>query len=257
MTGIQALEVALIGWLVSGIEVWFAYPMANTPLVLCPLVGFLCGDLTTGVLCGAVLQLIFLGVIGLGGTLPADAAAGSLVGTAFSIGMGQGVEAALIFALPVSMAGTVFSFLAHWLRIQCVPLSAQLVKDGNQRGLEWLHRSLALLPNLPKYLAVFFVLALGGGAAEQLVHSLPEAVFDGLSQACRMMPAVGIAMLMKMLRRKNLIVYFFIGFLLASILGRSPFSVALIGAAAAGIIVMQENKNTTAVKTEAEDLFDD
>lgn len=255
--GMQALWIALAGWLASGIEVWFAYPMVNTPLVLCPIVGVLCGDLTTGVLCGATLQLFFLGVIGIGGTLPADAAVGSLVGTAFSIGMGQSVEVALTFAVPVSMLGTTFNFLAHLIRTLCTPLSARLAAEGNQRGLEWLHRSLALIPTLPKYLAVFAVLALGSGAAEQIIQALPEVLIDGLSQASRLMPAVGIAMLMKMLSRKNLAVYFFLGVLLASFFGQSPFSVALIGVAAAWIIVPLENKKPAANRSEAEDLFDD
>ena len=100
-----ALLITLVVWVITWAEAWFAYPMVNTPLVLCPVVGLILGDLQAGVIAGATLQLIFLGVMQIGGTLPADASLGAVIGTAFSITMGQDVETALTFAVPIAVLG--------------------------------------------------------------------------------------------------------------------------------------------------------
>ena len=76
---VQALLIALAVWLIVGLEAWLAYPMINAPIVLCPIVGLIMGDVHTGIVAGATLQLIFLGVMQIGGTLPADATLGSVL----------------------------------------------------------------------------------------------------------------------------------------------------------------------------------
>lgn len=93
-----------------------AYPIINTPLVLCPIVGAICGDLGAGIVAGATLQLIFLGVMAIGGTLPADAALGSIVGTFLAIQTGQSVEVAVTFAVPVALIGSSLTFVGYFIR---------------------------------------------------------------------------------------------------------------------------------------------
>ena len=113
---VQALLIALAVWLIVGLEAWLAYPMINAPIVLCPIVGLIMGDVHTGIVAGATLQLIFLGVMQIGGTLPADATLGSVFGTAMAIAMGQSVEVAMSLAIPVAMVGSMFTFLGYVVR---------------------------------------------------------------------------------------------------------------------------------------------
>lgn len=139
----QALLISLITWLIAGAEAWFAYPIINTPLVLCPIVGAICGDLGAGIVAGATLQLIFLGVMAIGGTLPADAALGSIVGTFLAIQTGQSVEVAVTFAVPVALIGSSLTFVGYFIRTLFVPVTQKLVDSGNDRGLEIGHICLA------------------------------------------------------------------------------------------------------------------
>lgn len=245
---IQALLIALVGWLMCGCEAWFAYPMINTPLVLCPIVGLICGDFTTGVICGATLQLIFLGVMGIGGTLPADAALGSIMGTAFAITMGQDVQVAMGFAVPVALIGSTFTFLGYLIRTLSTPLVKKLVESGNQKGLEILHVALAFLPELPKYIVLFAALAFGSGLAEDLIAAIPQTFIDGMDYATGLMPAVGIALLLKMMWNKNMAVYFFGGVVLVCFFNLSTLGVALVGVILAVILYLEGNhkeKNAT------------
>ncbi len=258
---IQALLISIFGWLLGGFEAWFAYPMINTPLVICPIVGLICGDMTTGIICGATLQLIFLGVMGIGGTLPADAALGSIIGTAFAIWMNESVEVALTFAVPVSLLGSTFTFLGYLIRTLFTPFVAKQVEKGNQKVLELTHIALAFLPELPKYIIVFIVLSFGNGFAEQLINILPQTLIDGMDYATNLMPAVGIALLLKMMWNKNMAVYFFLGVILATFFAQTTFSVALIGVVIAVILLSLEKSTPSqaAVETVNDDggLFND
>ena len=261
MTIVQALIIAITCWIIHGCEAWFAYPMINTPLVLCPIVGFILGDVTTGAICGATLQLVFLGVMGIGGTLPADAALGSIIGTAFAITMGQDVQVAMGFAVPVALIGSTFTFLGYLIRTLFTPVVARLVEKGNQKGLEALHLALAFLPDLPKYLVLFAALAFGSGIAENLIAMVPQTFIDGMDYATGLMPAVGIALLLKMMWSNKMAVYFALGVVLASFFGQGTLSVALVGVILAVIIISiegnKQNKVATVSATDDGGLFND
>lgn len=107
MSIVQVLTLTLVFWALGALDVWFAMPMIDQPLVIGLVTGLILGDITSGVRMGAHLQLVFLGVMGIGGTLPPDANTGTLIGTAFAITLKQDIEVALAFAIPVAMLGSV------------------------------------------------------------------------------------------------------------------------------------------------------
>lgn len=261
MTIVQALMIAIVCWLIHGCEAWFAYPMINTPLVLCPVVGAILGDLNMGIVCGATLQLVFLGVMGIGGTLPADAALGSIVGTALAMTTGQDIEIALTFAVPVSLIGSTFTFIGYLIRTLFTPITHKFVESGNQRALTLEHVGLAFLPELPKYIVLFAVLAFGSGVAEDLIAIIPQTFIDGMDFATGLMPAVGIALLLKMMWNKSMAVYFFFGVVLACFFAQGTLSVALMGVIVAVIVISLEGnkEKQTVVESTVDDggLFND
>lgn len=262
MTIFQALLIAVATWMIVGLEAWLAYPIINTPLVLCPIVGLIMGDLHTGVVAGATLQLIFLGVMQIGGTLPADATLGSVFGTAMAIAMGQSVEVAMSLAIPIAMVGSMFTFLAYVVRGLFNPWVERYCETGNMKGLERLHVGLAFLPELPKCLVLFVVLAFGSGVAEQIVSLIPAVVTDGLDYAAGLMPAVGIALLLKMMWSNKMAVYFALGVVLVSFFNTPMIGVAAIGVIVAVVLIMEErssksNAPAMAVPADEEELFND
>lgn len=239
MSVFQAALISLVSWLIGSGEAWLAYPMINQPLVLCPIVGLIMGDFGLGVVAGATLQLIFLGVMGIGGTMPADASLGSIIGTAFAISMGQSVEVALTFAVPVAVVGSTFTFLGYLIRGLFNPMIERLCETGNDKGLEWAHLGIAFLPDLPKAIVLFAVLLFGAGPAEQLIAIIPQVIIDGLDYASNLMPAVGIALLLRMIWSKKMAVYFFLGFLLVTFLNVPLIGVACLGVVLAGVLYLE------------------
>ena len=71
---VQGLLVALVFYVISLLSLsWCANPMLDRPIVLGPLVGLVLGDLQQGILLGASIELIFLGVASIGPSMPANA----------------------------------------------------------------------------------------------------------------------------------------------------------------------------------------
>ena len=75
---------------------------AFRPIVLCPLVGLVLGDLQSGLAIGASLELLFMGSISIGAYVPPDETIGGVLACAFAIQLGQSTEAAIALAMPIS-----------------------------------------------------------------------------------------------------------------------------------------------------------
>ncbi len=261
MTVVQALSIALVVLLMEWAEGWFAYPMLNTPLVICPIVGLILGDLQTGIIAGATLQLVFMGAMGIGGTLPADATLGSVIGTAFAITMGKSVEVALTFAVPIAALGSFLTLLVYFIHGLFNPMAERFCETGNTKGIEILHFLIAFLSGVPKAVITFSALLFGSGPAERLISMLPQVVINGLNYASGLLPAVGIALLLRMMWSKKMAVYFFVGFLLVAYFKLPIMGVAAVGAVLAIIIILEERANQkaapAAAKNAEEELFND
>ena len=102
---LNAFLVALAVFICVGGAELIGFTMLNRPIVIGPLVGLFLGDLHTGVIIGASLEAVFMGVVNIGGASAAEPGIATAVGTAFAIMLGKGSEVALTLALPIGILG--------------------------------------------------------------------------------------------------------------------------------------------------------
>ena len=100
---LNAFLVALAVFICVGGAELVGFTMLNRPIVIGPLVGLFLGDLHTGVIIGASLEAVFMGVVNIGGASAAEPGIATAVGTAFAIMLGKGSEVALTLALPIGI----------------------------------------------------------------------------------------------------------------------------------------------------------
>ena len=103
-----AAKVVFIYWAIMTVDYLTAWQTFTRPIVVAPLTGLILGDLKTGILMGASLESIFMGISAIGGVVPADATMSSLISVAFTILTGASAEEGLAIAMPI---GTVASSL--------------------------------------------------------------------------------------------------------------------------------------------------
>ena len=231
--------VAFIGFLECGV----GNSMIQRPIVMGPLVGLVLGDLQTGLVVGATLELAFMGNVTIGAALPPEITAGGILGTAFAIKAGGGAEAALALAIPIA---TVALLLKNTYYLTARPwflhLSDKYAEAGDAKGVDRMHMLSFLSYALVMSVVIAACYSLGGPAVEALLAMIPEFVTKGLSVAAGILPALGFALLASLLVDKKVAPYFFLGFILSAYLNISILGIAMLGMIIAALLLNKNEK---------------
>lgn len=222
-----------IGWLVFG-----------RPLIAGTIVGFILGDVQTGMIIGATINAIYLGAITPGGAMAADINFAGYIGTALAIMTKVSPEVAVSLAVPLGLVGTFI-----WQAFATLNSFFTHLTDKYARNAE-IGKFTFMLLGLPQIIAfilrfvpAFLVLYYGAPIAQNILNLIPENLTHILTVIGGMLPALGMAVLLKMLvTEKNLLAYFIIGFLAVAALKLPIFAVALVGTALA-LIMLSLNKD--------------
>ena len=254
---VQALIIALFVYLCGMADVWLGQPMLDRPLIISTLVGVVLGDVKTGVICGAALEMAFIGVSTIGGTNPPDALSGSAIGTAFVILNHQDIATATALAVPVASLVVMLKNLLNPVRLLINPIGMRMIENDDDKKFPLFLLLNSTIMSLPRAIVVLLgVLASNSTAIEEFMAKVPQTLIGGLSVGGSMIAAVGVAMLLKNMWSKQTVVYYFVGFLLATCLSQSLLQTALWGVALAVILFLENSIKESKVQKKG-DMFDD
>lgn len=204
--------------------------MIERPLIVGTITGLVMGDMRTGILIGASLEAIFMGAVDIGGALSAEPVTATVLATTFSITLGVNTKAALALAVPIGVfAAFILMFMKNVVMNIFAPMVDKVARDDNARGLTGLHFGMWFLNYFIFSLATFFAVIAGAKPVQHLVAQIPANLMAGLAATGGLLPAVGFAILMRMLWSKKLSPYYFLGFILAAYMNLPSVAVAAIG----------------------------
>ena len=236
MSVIQAVLLGILG----GIGIWdsrvMGMCMLDRPLCLGPAVGLIMGDFQTGIVVGASLELVMMGIVGIGSATIPDTVSGSILATAFAIGSGLDVSAAVALSLPIATLGQLVGVLVRTANGYFAHQADKAAERGDYKGIDRALWGGAGLFFLAYFLLVFCGALLGSAVIGSFVEKLPQSVISGFSVASGMLPALGIAILMQLLFDKKNVAFFFVGWALSALLGVNTVGAAVIGTTIAYIM---------------------
>lgn len=116
----------------------------------------------------------------------------------------------------------------------------QLAAEGKEKQIVVFHYGLWAVNWLLYSMVAFFGILLGSNAVNALLDAIPDAVMNGLTVCGGLLPAVGMAMLMKMLWDKKICMFYFLGFVLAAYLNLPLIALAVLGVILAITIGMND-----------------
>jgi PTS system mannose-specific IID component len=193
------------------------------PLVAGALVGIVTGRVGEGVAIGANINVLYLGWISAGGSLPGDPGLAGYLGTALALGGGLGVDGALAVAAPLGLLGgltwslrmSLCSIIPHW--------ADRFAEEGDvdkvaRSNYIYSQPFLFVLYAIPVMIAAY----LGSEAVAAALNWIGANaiwVMNGLYAASGMLSALGIALNLKFLFQGNVWPYFFVGFTVTSMMG--------------------------------------
>lgn len=222
--------------ILSLIIIWDSLSTAvfdNKPIFTGILAGIIMGDLSMGLAVGATLQLMVLGVGTYGGSSMPDYLTGAIIGTAFAVSSGKGVEFGIGLAVPVGLLMVNLDVLARFCNVFLAKRVEASIERLDFKGIArntWLG---LITWGLSRAFPIFLMLIFGNDIVNALVKYMPKWLTGGLSVAGGLLPAVGIAILLRYLPVKKYISYLLIGFFAAAYLKVPMVGIAILGIAMA------------------------
>ena len=224
-------------------------------------VGAVLGDFQMGLVVGATIQLMSLGVAALGGSSVPDYADAAMISTAVAIGTGKGMAAGLALGVPVGMICIQLDVLLKILNSFITNKAHELADKRQYRKMRMLIPVMTSLMPLESAVPVFIAVLFGRPVVNAILNFMPTWFTVGLNVAGGMLPAVGMAMLLSYMPLKKYGYWLLVGFALSAYLKMPVLGVALIGVAGAIPTFMNystsSNAGTSANGLSQEDMEDE
>ncbi|MHC5268537.1 PTS mannose/fructose/sorbose/N-acetylgalactosamine transporter subunit IIC [Enterococcus sp. LJL98] len=215
------------------------------PLLAGVVVGFILGDPLQGLIIAGTLELMWLGTNNVGAYQPPDVISGAVVGVAIGILSGGGEAAGVAVAIPVALLVQQLSMVVMTANVTLVHRADKLITNGTFGRINKLQYIGGLAFFLSRAIPVFIAVFLGAPAIEKFLSIIPAFVLTGLTISSKIIPAVGLAMLLSMMMKKNMWIFLLMGFLLATFLSLPTIAIALFALCAAALYDIMMNREGT------------
>jgi len=223
-------------------------------------VGMILWDLKAGLLMGAAGEMAFLGFgVSSGGSVPPNPAGPGVVGTIIAITMkdaGIDVGSALALSFPFAVA---FQFVITATYTFATTLTATAYKALDRKDFKTFR--IAANATIWVFAAVGFLIGFGGAFSsdglQKLISLIPGWLSTGLGVAGKMLPAIGFAMILNVMAKKELIPFVLLGYIAIAYLKLPVMGVAVLGTAAALMVFFHAGRGTGNSVEEVEVEFED
>lgn len=229
------IKALLIGiWAgIAGIDLYNGLTHVHRPIFTGLIVGLILGDWKTGLIAGATLELVWAGMVPLAGAQPPNVVIGGIIGTAFAILANQDPKIAVGIAVPFAVAVQGCITLLFTIYSPVMHRMDRYAAEGNTKRIDLLNYLGPVILFVFYFIISFLPIYFGADKAENIVNALPGWLINGLSVAGGIMPAVGFAMLLKIMWKGSYAPFFIVGFILAAYLQLPILAVSVLGVAVA------------------------
>lgn len=246
---LQAVLLGITYWLAVGNLPFVGLWSLQRPLVCGFVTGIILGDPVQGAVIGASINLVYLGFMSAGGSMPADMGLAGVLGTAYAIAGGLDSGTALALAVPIGILGTIVWSGRMTFDSIFVHMADKYI-ENEQYNKIW--RANVLYPQLlcfvvtviPCTLAAYF----GASYIQGILNVLSGKVLTVFQIIGGLMPALGIAITLQYIFKGESKIFLFVGFLLAVYSGLSLLTLGVIAFIVAFIYVQMTSHNTEAAE---------
>lgn len=204
---------------------------SNRCIVLSFGVGLILNDMPTALQVGAISELAYMGFgVGAGGTVPPNPIGPGIFGTLLAITSGGSVtpEAALAISTPFAVAIQFVQTAAYTVRAGAPEGAKKALQNHNMRRFSFEANCTIWVFAIVGF-ALGFLGAFSMETLQSLVKLIPEVLLNGLTVAGKMLPAIGFAMILSVMAKKELIPFILIGYICAGYLNLPVIGIAIVG----------------------------
>lgn len=243
ITIVQGILLGLFA-IIAGLDSWLEVFYIFRPIISCTVAGLILGDLQLGIIAGGLTELTFAGLTPAGGTQPPNPAVCGIMTVVIAHSTSVSPSTAIGLSLP-------FAMLMQYTLLMFYSLFAFFMPKLDKYSLEADTKKFSQVNYLTMGIvsvAFFLIIFLSSYAAQApmaaLVQQMPAWLIHGFELAGGMLPAVGFAMLLKVLLRAEYVPYLLLGFVVACFINFSNvLPAAVIGVIFAMIEFFRDKKH--------------
>lgn len=228
---VQAILVGLCSWLcASGIEFTCWSIQLCSPIIFGPIVGAIMGDMQLGLAIGCATQLVYMGTVMVGGIASVDYSMAGVVATALAVATKSSPEMGVTIAVTFGTFGMVAETTKMTVCSVFVHRADECAKKGDIKGITFYNVVCPQIVNFFLYFCTGFVAVMfGADVLNGFFDAVPTIIIHGLESVGMLLPALGIAMLLKVIFKFKFIPYFILGVVASAYLGLGMIPVSLMG----------------------------
>ncbi len=221
---LSVIGVAVVGGIVGLDRTAAGQFMVSQPIVAGPITGWMLGNVTAGLIIGAVLELIWVLDMPVGTFVPANSTIGTIAATAIAV-LGSRGSASLDHIgfsillttgmVPVTMVGDIMG--RKWnSRLAEAVVAMPASREDIGRKLARAHLSGLATFFLKSFILCLLLVPVGLGAT-LLYDRLPEEFHSAMKLFVKLLPLLGVAVVVRKLSVRTLDRFLLAGFLTAAI----------------------------------------
>jgi len=208
----NTLLVGLLGGLLNLDTKPVLNMLVSQPLIAGPLVGWILGDWTFGLITGSFLELIWINNMPIGISIPPNICLTAVMATAIGIFLHQALpefssQSIMIFSIAVTVP---VGLVSRWIEVYMRELNSRVVRRAlafahhdNLIGLEGINVLEIIVSFLEGFLLCWVCALIGFDILPRVMKSMPKEVIEGLNLSFKYLPALGLAVVLEMFYMKK------------------------------------------------------
>lgn len=210
----------------------------GSPVFYGLILGLVYGEVAQGLIIGATIQLIYIGIIHTGGNMPADQSLAGIIAIPIALQTDLSTELAVGLAVPFGVLGV---FLDQLRRISNSYWISKAEKYAENLDRRKIFQCAITYPTIVVFFLtftpVFIITLFGANTVTFIMDAMPEGIINGFSVAGGLLPALGFAIILLIIGKRELMPYFFIGFFAVAYLGVNTMAAAVFGSCVAALVL--------------------
>lgn len=201
------------------------------------------GDVKQAIIIGAAVQILYIGLVAAGSNLPADDCLAGLIAIPIALSAGMTSAQAITLAVPVGVLGVFIDQIRKTVDVVFVHMGDNYAEDGNAKGIVLCNVVFPTILNLfLRFPVPFLANMYGADAVQNFMNSVPTWLTEGFSVAGGLLPALGFALTLFVIGKKQLMPLFFIGYFLVIVSKITVFEAAIFGVCVILLVMTFSNK---------------
>lgn len=238
ITVVQAMIIALwVALVESRILGYASLTLRFSPLMTGLVVGLVLNDVKDAMIITAAIQLIYMGAVAPGGTLPSEPAIAAAIAVTVGVLGGFTPQEAVAVAVPVGLLGSYLYQFRFFCNTFFTKIMDKYAIDANDKGLSI---AIMVIPTIISFLLfvpmIFVALYWGAPVISDVINSISNGpVIHVLSVVGGGLAALGIAVIMHVIGKKQLLIFFFLAYFMSVSFG--PLGINTVTYAIFGVIL--------------------